>query len=106
MDAVVFCTTLGFDMKIKAIFLPHENGNDITAHCLDFDVVTMGSDFKHAKKMLEEAVVLTLKWDKESNLNPNRRIAQGEDFEEFDRLLKSKSKKPPCALLMEIEINE
>jgi predicted RNase H-like HicB family nuclease len=58
-------------------------------HCLDLDVVSVGTSLDDALRMTAEAVALCLQWDAESGLDPFARSkAPGEAWELLDRVVR------------------
>ena len=72
-------------------------------HCLELDVVSQGDSPAHALSMTIEAIGIVLEGDAESGLDPRRRRAPEEDWEEFGALLGRSTPLPGPNALRAIE---
>ena len=58
------------------LLLEHCGHSRWSAHVLDYDIVTGGTDVWHAIEMAQEAVALVLEWDGKEGLDPSRRATR------------------------------
>lgn len=56
------------EIPINLHVLFEENNDRVTAHCLDFDIVTQGKDKKEAEEMVRDAVLEHVLFALENNL--------------------------------------
>jgi hypothetical protein len=58
-----------------------------TAHCLDLDVVSIGTTLSHAMGMIVEAAEITLQEDLQQGRDPHDRKAPGKYWDELSRIV-------------------